>query len=158
MNTDTLLHGLGYGAVYSALGLALLLAGYLLLDLLTPGRLGAHLLGGAKRFERGAGHSVRGPSASAGLVTGAWLLGQGLVIFTAIWTNAASGFGEALVDTAAFGVLGILALTVAYVVVDLVTPGRLGDSVCEPGAVRPLAVVLASALLAMAAIICASIA
>lgn len=155
---DTLLHGLGYGAAYTGVGLALLVLGHYVLDLLTPGHLGTHLLGGRDVEAKSGSHTLREGSYSAGLVAGAWTIGQGLIIFTAIWRNATSGFGESLLNTAAFGLLGVVSLAVAYLVIDLLTPGHLGTTVTARGPIRPLAYVLAASLLAMAAIICASIA
>jgi hypothetical protein len=55
------------------------------------------------------------------------MVAQGAIIFTAIWTNASSGFGDALVWTLAFSVLGVLLQTAAWRLVDLVTPGSLGE-------------------------------
>lgn len=146
---DTILAGLGYGAAYTALGLALLVLGYWVLDLLTPGQLGRQLAGHGESPQRSSG---------AGLVGAAWLLGQGLVIFTAIWTNGTSSFGYAFLATGLFGLMGVALLAATFVVLDVITPGRLGDAVCVPGQVTPLAVMTAASLLSMAAIVCASIA
>lgn len=146
---DTILAGLGYGAAYTALGLALLSLGYWVLDLLTPGHLGRQLEG------RGD-HQMR--SSGAGVVAAAWLLGQGMIIFTAIWTNGDSSFGYAFVSTALFGLMGVLLLAATFLVLDLLTPGKLGDAICVPGAVAPLSVLAAASLLSMSGIICASIA
>ena len=130
--------------VYLGVGIALLLLAAFVVDLLTPGRLVSHV--------------VDGRSWSAAIVLAAALIGQGLVIFTAIWTNATTGFGEALGWTVAFGLLGIVLSAVAFTVVDLLTPGRLGEILSRPGPVQPVAVVTAAAYLAVAAIVIASIA
>lgn len=130
--------------VYLGVGIALLILAAFVVDLLTPGRLVSHV--------------VNGRSWSAAVVLAAALLGQGLVIFTAIWTNATTGFGEALLWTVAFGLLGVVLSAVAFTVVDLLTPGRLGEIVAQPGPVQPVAVVTAAAYLAVAAIVVASIA
>ena len=152
-NGDYILHGLGYGAAYTALGLVLLALSYLMLDLRTPGKLGVHL-----HHVRGPAGEHTQPSYGAGVVGSAWLLGHGLVIFTAIWTNGASDFGWAFLATALFGTLGTVLLAVTFAVVDLLTPGRLGEVLVEPGTASPLAYVTAASLLAMSGIICASIA
>ena len=60
--------------VYLGVGIAMLILAAFVVDLLTPGRLVSHV--------------VDGRSWSAAIVLAAALLGQGLVIFTAIWTNA----------------------------------------------------------------------
>ena len=130
--------------VYLGVGVALLILSAYVVDLLTPGRLVAHV--------------VEERSYSAAVVLAAALLGQGLVIFTAIWTNAETGFGDALLWTVAFGLLGVVLSAVAFTLVDLLTPGKLGEIVSRPGPVQPVAVVTAAAHLAVAAIVVASIA
>jgi uncharacterized membrane protein YjfL (UPF0719 family) len=131
-----------YAVVYLAVGVALLILAAFVVDLLTPGRLVTHVVN----------------SYSSALVLAAALIGQGLVIFTAIWTNAESGFGDALLWTVAFGLLGVVLTAVAFTVVDLLTPGRLGTMLAQPGAVQPVALVTAAAHLAVAGIVVASIA
>lgn len=130
--------------VYLGVGVALLILAALVVDLLTPGRLVSHV--------------VEERSYSAALVLAAALLGQGLVIFTAIWTNAETGFGDALLWTVTFGLLGIALTAVAFTLVDLLTPGKLGTILSQPGPVQPVAIVAAAAHLAVAAIVVASIA
>ena len=67
-----------------------------------------------------------------------------------------SAGGRALLYTVVFGVLGILLQAVAFLVLDLITPGRLGSHLVEP-AFHPASLVSAAAELAVAAIIVASI-
>lgn len=131
-----------YAVVYLGVGIALLILAAVVVDLLTPGRLVTHVVN----------------SYSSALVLAAALIGQGLVIFTAIWTNAEAGFGDALLWTLAFGLLGVVLTAVAFLVVDLLTPGKLGDILAQPGPVQPVALVTASAHLAVAGIVIASIA
>jgi len=130
--------------VYLGVGVALLILAAFVVDLLTPGRLVSHV--------------VEQRSYSAALVLAAALLGQGLVIFTAIWTNAEAGFGDALLWTVSFGLLGVALSAAAFTLVDLLTPGRLGQILSRPGPVQPIALVTAAAHLAVAAIVVASIA
>ena len=153
---DDILNGLGHAAVYAAAGTALLVAAYFVLDLLTPGHLGAHLHGSA-----GAGvHDGTGDGAShsAGLVSAAWLVSVGGVLFTAIWTNGETSLGLALLATVLFGAVGIALNVLALLVVDAATPGNLRAIVCLPGRAVPLAYVAASASLAVGAVVSASIA
>lgn len=130
--------------VYLGVGVALLILAAYVVDLLTPGRLVAHV--------------VQHRSYSAALVLAAALIGQGLVIFTAIWTNAETGFGDALLWTVVFGLLGVVLSAVAFTLVDVLTPGKLGTLLMEPGPVQPIALVAAAAHLAVAGIVVASIA
>jgi uncharacterized membrane protein YjfL (UPF0719 family) len=134
---------LGYAAVYSLVGIVLLGVGFFTLDLLTPGRLARHIW-----EER---------SVNAGIVLSGGFLGLGAIVFTAIWTNAAGGFGDALLWTVVFGLAGVLLQAVAFVVLDLLTPGRLGEVVCLVP-FHPASLVTASSQLAVSAIIVASIA
>jgi uncharacterized membrane protein YjfL (UPF0719 family) len=131
-----------YAVVYLGVGIGLLVLAAVVVDLLTPGRLVSHV----------------SESYSSALVLATALVGQGLVIFTAIWTNASAGFGDALLWTVSFGLLGVVLTAVAFLVVDLLTPGKLGEILARPGPVQPVALVTASAHLAVAGIVVASIA
>ena len=137
-----------HAVVYALVGGALIVLALGVLDLLTPGHLGSHLRGTIDDTASG----------SAGVVAAAWLVGTGAIVFTAIWTNGETAFGEALLWTVAFGVLGILVNTVMLLAVDVVTPGRLGDILCTPGTAVPLAYVTGAAAIAVSAVVCASIA
>jgi uncharacterized membrane protein YjfL (UPF0719 family) len=136
------LQSIGYAVAYSGVGIALLVLGFYALDLLTPGHLGRHI--------------YEDRSVNAGLTLAAGFLGQGAIIFATIWTNATSGFGKALLYTVVFGVLGVLLQAVAFLVLDLITPGRLGEHLMQPG-FHPASLVSAAAELAVALIIVASI-
>ncbi|WP_040339595.1 DUF350 domain-containing protein [Candidatus Blastococcus massiliensis] len=137
-----MLASIGYAVAYTGVGIALLMLGFLALDLLTPGHLGRHIY-----QER---------SVNAGIVLAAGFLGQGAIAFTTIWTNATDGFGRALWWTVVFGVLGVLLQAVAFLVLNLVTPGRLGDALTQVR-FHPASLVSAASQLAVAAIIVASI-
>lgn len=149
-----LLDALVHAVVYAGVAGVLLLVSYYVLDLVTPGHLGSHLLGVDERGQE----SVHAQSRSAAVVTSAWLVSNALVLFTAIWTNGATTFGWALGWTVAFGVLGIALNAVMLFAIDAITPGDLRRIVTEPGPVRPLAHVAAATSLSVAAIVCASIA
>lgn len=132
-----------FGAAYSVLGIALLVAGYYVLDLLTPGHLGTHL--------------TQGDSYNSGIMVAAGFLGLGAILFTVIWHNAGAGFGPALGWTAAFGLLGIVLQAVSFLVLEAVTRGNLREIVVAPG-LHPAGIAAAAAQLAVSAVICASIA
>ena len=136
-----MLASIGYAVAYTGVGIVLLTLGFLALDLLTPGHLGRQI------------HEER--SVNAGIVLAAGFLAQGLVIFSAIWNNATSGFGQALLYTVVFGVLGVVLQAVAFVVLDLLTPGKLGRHVTEV-AFHPASLVLAAVQLSVAGIVVAS--
>ena len=137
-----MLESIGYAAAYTGVGIVLLILGFYALDLLTPGHLGRHI--------------YEGRSVNAALVLAAGFLGQGAIVFASIWTNATSGFGDALLYTVVFGVLGVVLQAVAFIALDLITPGRLGHHLTEPQ-FHPASLVSGAVQLAVAAIIVASI-
>ena len=137
-----MLASIGYAVAYSAVGIVLLVLGAVAPDLLTPGRLARHI------------YQERSLNAAIALAAG--FLGQGAIAFTTIWTNATSGFGDALGWTVVFGLIGIALQAVAFLVLDLLTPGRLGHLLMEP-AFHPASLVTAASTLAVSAIIVASI-
>ena len=137
-----MLANIGYAVAYTAVGIALLFAGALALDLLTPGRLARHIY-----EER---------SVNAGIALAAGFLAQGAIAFTTIWTNATSGFGQALLYTVVFGLLGVLLQAIAFLILDLLTPGKLGAMLTQVP-FHPASLVTAASQLAVAAIIVASI-
>jgi uncharacterized membrane protein YjfL (UPF0719 family) len=136
------LASIGYAVAYTGVGLALLALGFFALDLLTPGHLGRHI------------YEHRSPNVA--IVLAAGFLAQGAVVFAAIWTNATSGFGLALLYTVVFGILGVVLQAVAFLLLDFLTPGRLGTHLTEP-TYHPAALVSGAMQLAVAAIIVASI-
>jgi uncharacterized membrane protein YjfL (UPF0719 family) len=136
------LASIGYAAAYTGVGILLLLVGAIALDLLTPGHLARHI------------YEQRSTNAAIALAAG--FLGQGAIAFTTIWTNATSGFGTALGYTVVFGVVGIALQVVAFVVLDLLTPGKLGATLMQVD-FHPASLVTAAATLAVSAIVVASI-
>ena len=137
-----MLASIGYAVAYTGVGIALLTLGFFMLDLLTPGHLGRHI------YEH--------RSVNAALTLAAGFLGQGAIVFASIWTNATSGFGQALLYTVVFGILGVVLQAVAFVALDVLVPGRLGQHLMEP-AFHPASLISAAVQLAVAAIIVASI-
>ncbi|MET9951883.1 DUF350 domain-containing protein [Streptomyces sp. NPDC006339] len=137
-----IVNGLGRTAAYGALGVVLLILGIVLVDLLTPGKLGRQIWEDRNR--------------NAAVLLSSALLGIGAIVFTSIWTTY-EDFGKGLVSTAAFGLLGLAMMAVAFWVVDLVTPGKLGKTLVDPEP-HPAVWVTASCNLAVAAVMSASIA
>jgi uncharacterized membrane protein YjfL (UPF0719 family) len=137
------LESVGYATAYAAVGLALLVFGYVVWDLLTPGKLVQRIW-----EER---------SINAAIVLATGYATQGGVIFTSIWSHGAAGFGDALAWTIVFSLLGLLLQAVAFLLLDLLTPGKLGDIVCER-ALHPASLVMAGAQVAVGLIVIASIA
>ncbi|MRJ77117.1 DUF350 domain-containing protein [Aeromicrobium sp. SMF47] len=138
-----LLSSVGYALAYAAMGLAVLGVGYLVLDLLTPGRLGEHIMQNA--------------SVNAAIVTAAGILGLGGIVFTAIWTNGDSSFGAALGWTIAFGLVGVVMQAAAFRLLDLITPDDLSKIVTLPG-FHPASLVAAATQVSVSLVIVACIA
>lgn len=128
--------------LYTGVGLGILLLGFYVLDLATPGRLAQHIGDGSK---------------NAALVASSSFIGLSAVIFTAIWTNADSAT-DALGWTIAFGIMGVLMQQVGFWAIELLTPGSLRDAVCAPGITTAMGYVAAASQLAVSAIVVASIA
>jgi uncharacterized membrane protein YjfL (UPF0719 family) len=137
-----IVNGLGAAAVFGAVGVVLLLLGVGLVDVLTPGKLGHQIW-----VER---------NRNAAVVLSSALLGIGGIVFTAIMYTY-EDFGKGLAATAAFGLLGLLLMAVAFWLLDVVTPGKLGAILVDPEP-HPAVWVTASCNLSVAAIIAASIA
>ncbi|MDH2388041.1 MULTISPECIES: DUF350 domain-containing protein [Streptomyces] len=134
--------GLGRAGAYGALGVVLLILGMALVDVLTPGRL-TRLI-----WER--------RNRNAAILLSSALLGVGGIVFMSIWTTY-DDFGKGLVSTAAFGLLGLAMMAVAFWVVDLLTPGKLGATLVDEEP-HPAVWVTASCNLAVSAVVAASIA
>lgn len=152
-----------YALVFLVPSLVILGAGYWVLDVITPGhKLGDRLTGRSVPQtvnRQGLTFPAETVSYSAGLVTSAWLLVQGAIIFTAIWTNAhGTDIWSALGWTVAFSIVGLALQVVGFFALDLATPGRLGDEICEPGPVLPVAMVSAALVVAIGLVVIASIA
>jgi uncharacterized membrane protein YjfL (UPF0719 family) len=128
---------------YGLLGVALLALGFLVVDLLTPGRLG-HVIW----TEGGRGGAV---------VLSAKLLGIGAIVTTAIATSS-DDLAEGLLGTAVFGLLGLALSIVAFFLLDWITPGRLGETLLSGGSTPHASCwVVAATDLATAAIVAAAV-
>lgn len=129
----------GQVLAYSGVGLVVLVAGFLVIDALTPGKLGALVMDG---------------NPNAAVVTATSLVSLGLILWFAIYFTGAGWYGldEALV----FGAVGVGAQAVGFVVLDALTPGKLGV-ICEAPRLHPAALVSASVQIAVALVVCASL-
>jgi uncharacterized membrane protein YjfL (UPF0719 family) len=126
---------------YAVVGVVLMGLGYGLVDLLTPGKLGELIW------------HERNPNAALVLLSG--LAGVGLIVVTAILTSD-DAIVRGLLSTVVYGLLGIVLMGAAFLLLDAVTPGKLGETVTEH-ALHPAAWVTAVVHLAVAGIIAASV-
>ena len=124
---------------YSGVGLVVLVAGFFAIDALTPGRLGALVMEG---------------NPNAAVLAATALVSLGLILWFAIFFTGAgwSGLDDALV----YGAVGVGAQAVGFVVLDMLTPGRLGV-VCNEPRLHPATLVSAAVQIATALVVCASL-
>jgi len=124
---------------YTGVGLVVLVAGFLVLDLITPGRLGELVVDG---------------NPGAALLSAVGLFSLGLILYFAIYFTGAGWDG--LDDAVIFGLVGVVAQTAGFFILDLLTPGKLADHCFEPH-LSPAAWVTAGVQLSVALIVCASL-
>jgi uncharacterized membrane protein YjfL (UPF0719 family) len=136
-----LLGDMGEIAAWGALAIALLAVGYLVIDVLTPGRLGQLI--------------YTDHNANAGVVVASGVIAVGTIVTTSI-LRSLDGFSEGLISASAYGLIGIALLAVAFLVLDRLTPGDLGAIVTDPTP-NPAAWVLAANHVALGAILAAAI-
>ena len=126
--------------VYSAIGLAILVAGFAVMDVLTPGNLGRLVM-------------VDG-NPNASVLAASTLVALGLVMWFAIYFTGAGWDG--LDDAAVFGAVGVATQAAGFGLLEVLTPGRLRDVVLAP-ALTPATWVWAAVQLAIALVVCASL-
>jgi uncharacterized membrane protein YjfL (UPF0719 family) len=124
---------------YSGVGLVVLVVGFYVLDLLTPGKLGQLVMDG---------------NPGAGLLAATGLASLGLIMYFAIHFTGAAWDG--LDDAAVFGLVGVLVQAVGFFVLDMVIPGKLGDHCFNP-TLHPAAYVTAGIQVSVALVVCASL-
>ncbi|TDD37976.1 DUF350 domain-containing protein [Actinomadura sp. KC06] len=149
---DDLLDEIGATFAYGAVGIALMAIGYLVVEVTTPGRLGKQIWTEGNR--------------GAALLLSAKLLGIGAIVTTAIITSD-DDLSDGLIDTAVFGGIGIVLMIVAFLLLDVTTPGKLGATLVDgggatapggvAGGIHPAGWVVAAADLGVAAIVAGAV-
>jgi uncharacterized membrane protein YjfL (UPF0719 family) len=129
----------GQVLAYSGVGLVVLVAGFVVIDALTPGKLGALVMEG---------------NPNAAVLAATALVSLGLILWFAIFFTGAGWQG--LDDALIYGAVGVGAQAVGFVVLDLLTPGKLGV-VCEEETLHPATFVSAAVQVAVALVVCASL-
>jgi uncharacterized membrane protein YjfL (UPF0719 family) len=121
---------LGHGALaivaYAVLGVLLLVAGFYVVDLATPGRLSKVI------------RTDRNPNAT--MLAAASLAGVGLIVAASIWSSGGE-LRDGLTATLVFGLVGIAVQTLGMVAFDKVAGISIRELVHEP-AMQPAAVLL----------------
>ncbi|MET8906153.1 DUF350 domain-containing protein [Micromonospora sp. NPDC004551] len=126
---------------YGVVGVALMAVGYVLVDVATPGKL--HELIWAER------------NRNAALLLASNLAGVGIIVVAAIAASA-DDFALGLVGAAAYGILGLVIMAASFLLLDMATPGKLGEILVDPEP-HPAVWVSAVVHLATGAIIAAAI-
>jgi uncharacterized membrane protein YjfL (UPF0719 family) len=126
---------------YGVVGVALMAVGYVLVDVATPGKL--HELIWVER------------NRNAALLLASNLAGVGIIVVAAIAASA-DDFALGLVGAAAYGILGLVIMAAAFLLLDVATPGKLGELLVDPEP-HPAVWVSAVVHLATGAIIAAAI-
>ena len=122
--------------LYFVIGFAVLALGFVALDALTPGNLRQQV------------YTDRNPNAA--ILLGANHLSLAIIVVTAILTSDDS-LGQGLVDSAVYGLLGVVLQAVALRLLDAFVPGHLRAMVTEPR-MSGAAWAVASSLVAIGAV------
>jgi len=145
-----MLENVGLILAYSGVGIGILVVGFVVLDLLTPDKLGKLVMD-------------RNPNAS--LLAATSLLSLGLILWFAIFFvpatgNEASDTGaiswDGLDDVLVYGLVGVGVQAIGFLVLDLLTPGKLGVT-CVEERFHTASWVTAAVNVSVALIVCASL-
>jgi uncharacterized membrane protein YjfL (UPF0719 family) len=131
----------GIAATYGLVGLVLMAIGFLLVDVLTPGNLREQVWVQRHR--------------NAAILLATNMLGVGVIVATAIAASE-NDWAEGLVSTFVYGLLGLVLMGLSFVVIDAVTPGKLGALLMEEQP-HPAVYVSGASHLAVSAIVAVAI-
>jgi len=131
----------GIAATYGLVGLVLMAVGFALVDVLTPGNLREQVWVQRNR--------------NAAVLLSSNLIGVGVIVATSIAASE-NDWAEGIVSTLAYGLLGLVLMGLSFVVIDAVTPGKLGALLVEDQA-HPAVYVNGASHLAVSAIVAVSI-
>jgi uncharacterized membrane protein YjfL (UPF0719 family) len=137
-----LINGIGVSLAYFGVGALVLAAGFLVLDLLTPGSLRHHVF---------VDHR---PNAAA--LHAASALALAIIVVT-VMANASDRLAWGLVDVVVYGLLGVVFQAVTLVVLEFLVPGRFRDLVTSPR-FSTASLAVAATLVAVGAVNAAAIA
>ena len=141
ISPDKLLHGVLATVVYFVVAIAVLLVGFFMVDVLTPGSLRREVF-----VERRPNAVVIASATFAAIAT---------VIVAAILTSS-DELAQGLLDVAIYGVMGVVLQAISLIILDVAVPGRLRDHIEDP-TLHPGAFATATVLLTVGAIAAASL-
>ncbi|GAB3072312.1 DUF350 domain-containing protein [Nocardioides zeae] len=126
---------------FAGVGIVLLLVGYFMVDLLTPGHLGRQVFVEHKR--------------DAALVLASTQISVGIIVATAFYT-AQGDTWDTLLEATVFGIIGVALLGISFFLLDLLTPGSLAELVVDESD-DPAVYVAVALQLAVGLVVAASI-
>ncbi|HTY34582.1 DUF350 domain-containing protein [Mycobacterium sp.] len=141
VDVNPVLKGAVATILYFAVGMAVLLIGFYMVDWLTPGKL------------RQLVFIDRRPNAV--VVAGAMYISLTTVIISAI-TNSYSQLGQGLLGVAVYGLMGVILLGIAMLAMHLLIPGSFHEHVDEPE-LHPGSFAVALILLAVGGVTAAAV-
>lgn len=116
MDAAELVRGLWVAAAYAGVGLGLLVLGFEVVEWLTPGKLRQQIW-----MDRNLNASILATSA---------MVGVGIIVAVSIFVSN-TDVGKGLIDTASFGLLGLVLFAVAFWLIDWLTPGNFAAMMVE---------------------------
>ncbi|CPR12322.1 putative integral membrane protein [Mycobacterium bohemicum DSM 44277] len=141
INFGTIAQGVLAVVLYFAVGVGVLIAGFLMVDVLTPGSL------------RRLVFIDRRPNAV--VLASAMYVALAIVIISAI-ASSYSSLGEGLIGVAVYGLVGVVLQGGALLILQIAVPGRFREHVEEP-TLHPAAFATATMLVAVGGVIAAAI-
>lgn len=115
--TDYLISGVTGTLAYFVLAAVILVVGFVILDLITPGKL----------HELVFVHHLP----NAAVITVAQQVAIGIIVVTAV-VNSSDILTEGLIETAVFGGLGLVIQVIVMLLLEVLIPGRFRDLVEDP--------------------------
>ena len=141
VDLNPILHGVVATILYFLVGMAVLVVGFLMVDVLTPGKL------------RQMVFVDRRPNAV--VLACAMYIALATVIITAI-ANSYSQLGQGLIGVAVYGFMGVVLQGIALLTLHVVIPGNFHEHVDEPE-LHPAAFATALMLLAVGGVTAAAV-
>ena len=115
--SEYLINGVIGTLAYFALAAVILVVGFVILDLITPGKL----------HELVFVHHLP----NAAVITAAQQISIGIIVVTAVF-NSSDNLGQGLIETAVFGVLGLVIQVIVMALLEAFISGRFRDLVEDP--------------------------
>lgn len=115
--SEYLINGVAGTLAYFVLAAVILVVGFVILDLITPGKL----------HELVFVHHLP----NAAVITVAQQVSIGIIVVTAVLTSS-DNLTQGLIETAVFGALGLVIQVIVMALLEVFTPGRFRDLVEDP--------------------------